>query len=285
VSNEIVLYDSLSKDSKSLETFGMVLGKSGTFGFSRPEQGVTMLAICITEKITPLQFLRTYHVMPDGKFSKKAMAALVEFETLGGTFDWKKTGDEVFEKELDRYAECFFKFKTREILYRYSVADAKQEGTYKEGSRWTKRPGNMLRARVTTNALGIICPQIFSGMNEDDGEGIAAPELKLPAQPEKIVNVEVLPSAQPEPPIESEKELADAGLAPEVFKAAAVDGILTSETIVALQTVLGDKVAEATKYLASHKWFADGNMGTMTVGRAQRILDNPKGFLKAAKLL
>ena len=83
--NKLALLDNLSANGDAFEKFGMTLGKSGVFGFTRAEQGVTMLAICTTERMTPLQFMRTFHVMPDGKFTKKAQAALVEFEQLGGS--------------------------------------------------------------------------------------------------------------------------------------------------------------------------------------------------------
>lgn len=294
--NKLALWDNLAASPEGLEKLGMTVAKSGLIGLSKTEQGATLLVICMTERISILQFDRTYHILPNGKISKKAHAAQVEFENLGGVFDWKEIGDRHFDKEEERYAECFFKFKNRELLYRYSIADAIKEGIYKPGSRWTKRPGSMLRARVETNALNIICPQIFAG-TEDDGEGVNAPELKL--EPKPVVSVSSSPSSEPaagkvidikaeikaaETQPESEKELAAACLAPEPFKAEARDGKITALTVRALEKAMGEKRDDAVKELERRKWFIGGDIRTMTIGRAQRILDNPAQFLKAIGL-
>lgn len=285
---ELVLYDTLSRDTSQLTRIGEAAAKSGVFGMSRPEQGTTMMLICMTERITPLQFLRNFHVMPDGKFSLKAMAALAEFERLGGKFNWLSSGDAKTEKPEDQYAEAEFELKERKVKYRYSLAEARQEGICKTGSRYEKRPGQMLRARVTTNALGMIAPGIFSGMGGDDEVEVvpAGQQLDLSKSnpPTSAVQVEVLP------PVDESKHAQASAVAPSptqptavIFKAESVDGKLTMETVAALQMALGDKADAAFKLMQAKKWFVD-DIRTVAPGRIQRVLDNPAKFIEFYKL-
>lgn len=284
---ELVLYDTLSRDTSQLTRIGEAAAKSGVFGMSRPEQGTTMMLICMTERITPLQFLRNFHVMPDGKFSLKAMAALAEFERLGGKFNWLSSGDAKTEKPEDQYAEAEFEFAERKVKYRYSLADARQEGVCKTGSRYEKRPGQMLRARVTTNALGMIAPGIFSGMGGDDEVEVvpAGQQLDLSKSnpPSSPVKVEVLPPVEESKPAQAS---VPSSMQPNttVFKAAADEhGKLTMETVAALQTALGDKADAAFKLMQAKKWFTE-DIRTVVPGRIQRVLDDPAKFIQFYKL-
>src|SRR5208282_5497017 len=98
MSNEIQLYQKFTSPA-DIVTMGMTLGKSGCFGFDKAEQGVTALMVCMCDNISLATFMRTYHVLPGGKFSKKAMACFAEFRAKGGKIKWLKTGDEIYAKD------------------------------------------------------------------------------------------------------------------------------------------------------------------------------------------
>ncbi len=168
----------------AIDRVGEWIAKSGIFNCDRAEQGKVIALICFSENRSFSEILRT-HELVDGKWRKKAMAALAEFRAKGGKHEWVKTGDE-FPTKTEPLQEGILKLTPpdgKEVLYRYSMEDAQKEGLLRPGSRWTKRPGNMLRARCISNGIGMVMPEIYAG--DDNGDAEAEPitglTLSLPA--------------------------------------------------------------------------------------------------------
>ncbi len=319
MSQEIQLYRSLSSHIDpivQIERMGKMFAKSGMFGCERPEQGEVLAMICVAENKSPVEITRTYHIV-EGKLSKKALAQLAEFRAKGGKHRWLRSGDEPAANEADRKAEGEFTFEGVTVKYGYSLADAKTECVLRPNSRWTKRPGNMLRARCITNALGMLCPEIVAGEDNDGGAAMdiaPAPSLDLKvAKPEAVtVEAEIVhpkagdPGFKPAIVPKSEdkddvKELAKVGLAPvqpaekpvstpAKFTAAADASGLTNEALAALTTAVGDtKLKAVVAWLLAATWVkpttsGEGDLSTLSVARAQKIIDNPAGFLAHAKI-
>ena len=177
MSNEIELYSKANDHLQAVEAWGTSIGKSGMFGCQNIDSGKVIMLICMSERITPTQFLRTYDLV-DGKPRKKAMASLAEFRARGGKYRWLKTGDEVVAKEEDRCASAEFEFEGNKIVVSFTIAQAKLQGLVREKSNWVKTPANMLRARVASNAVGMLCPEIFAG-DDSEFEQAPAPSLNL----------------------------------------------------------------------------------------------------------
>lgn len=68
---------------EALKMMGEMLVDSGMFGLSNPEQGFVIAMTCQMEGITPLQFIRKYHIIQK-KPSMRTDAMLAEFLTMGG---------------------------------------------------------------------------------------------------------------------------------------------------------------------------------------------------------
>lgn len=255
---------------------------------------------CIAEGKSPFEIMRTYHIV-EGKLSKKALAQLAEFRAKGGKVKWIQSGDDPATDEKDRKAIGEFSFEGNTARYVYSLADARIEGILRPNSRWTKRPGNMLRARCITNALGMLCPEIVAG---EDNDGDAAMDIAPPAaldlskEGEKAIEVKALPP-KPAAIKEDEKELAAAGLAPAQaaaksepakFIAAADANGLTAETLATFAKAIGDKNLKAVVvWLLNAAWIkplenGEGDLSTLSLKRARQIIDNPAGFLAHAKI-
>jgi hypothetical protein len=172
---EIAIYDKVSDPVSAIKQLGLMFSKSGMFGCERPEQGEVLAMICMVERKSPVAITTNYDIV-EGKLRKKALSALADFRSAGGKHKWLKSGDEPTAKDEDRFAELELTDKEGgKLVYRYSMADAKAEGLVRDKSRWTKRPGNMLRARCISNGLGMLCPEIFAGEDDDRDE---APEPK-----------------------------------------------------------------------------------------------------------
>lgn len=173
MSTEIAIYDKLQSFG-DMQKFGESLAKSGMFGVDNAAAGLVILATCSIERISPLEFIRTYDII-GGKPRKKAMAAFAEFRRKGGRVKWGSTGDD----GLTATAQFFF--EGSEVTVSYSIEQARKAGLLKPNGGWDKNPSNMLRARVISNGLGMLCPEIFAGADDDASPLPAGPALTLVA--------------------------------------------------------------------------------------------------------
>jgi len=176
---EIQLYTKLNDPMSAMETIsaieklGLMFAKSGMFGCERTEQGQVLAMICLAEMKSPTAIVRDYHII-DGKLSKKSLAALADFRGAGGKHRWIQTGDEA-AKDEDKEAIGEFEFEGNKLTVRFSMADAKKAMLVRPKSAWDKQPANMLRARVISNAVAMLAPEIYAG---DAGEDESQPVTK-----------------------------------------------------------------------------------------------------------
>jgi hypothetical protein len=296
----IQVYSKISDPFTAAMQIGEHFARSGMFGVDRKEAGTILALACITENQTPFEILRTYDIVM-GKLRKKALACYAEFRQRGGRVKWLNTGDDGKE------AVGEFTFEGNTLTVRFTIDDAAKQGLVKNDSAWKKTPGNMLRARVLSNAIGMLCPEIVAGVV--DGEESDAPTVepkpiltKVETAPEKKATVvevatvaESAPKteaqATPEPPHTpplTEPVASTPTPTTERFiaKANAQTGKLTPETVEALSNLLGsgENEALAMKWLEKKEWIKPmGAIGELSVARAQKIFDKPNDFLKAIK--
>lgn len=300
MSQEITLYDRIQDPVAGALSFGEHIGKSGLFGCTKTEQGVVFAMACFFERKSPLDIVRTYHVTADGKLVKKALAQLAEFRQKGGKHKWLNSGDTSAAKREEWKAVGEFTFEGNTYKVEFSMDDADRQGLVRPKSNWEKTPGNMLRARVITNALGMLCPEIVAGSadvpEEEDPEITpkapllpkqpAAPkETKKAAEPIDVQSTVVstgTPAATPPTPTPAAATPAPSG----PFKAQA-DGNrkLTLETVQALQAAIGeDNAAVADAWFLKNKWITTtGDYFNIPVKKVQMFLDNPPKALATMK--
>ena len=171
---EIQLYTKLNDPITAIEKLGLMFAKSGMFGCERTEQGQVLAMICLAEMKSPTAIVRDYHII-DGKLSKKSLAALADFRGAGGKHKWIQTGDEA-AKDDDKEAIGEFEFQGNKLTVKFSMADAKKAMLFRPRSAWEKQPANMLRARVISNAVAMLAPEIYAG---DAGEDESQPVAKV----------------------------------------------------------------------------------------------------------
>lgn len=159
----------------AIDRIGFWLAKSGMFRVDRLEAGPVIALTCISEGLSPAEFGRTYHIV-EGKQQKRAEAVLADFRRRGGAIRWTEDGSD------GKRAAGVFTFEGRETPLAYSMEDATRAGLVKPGSGWTKRPANMLRARLVTNGVRMLCPEIFGGeYDEETATASEGPALTMPA--------------------------------------------------------------------------------------------------------
>jgi hypothetical protein len=156
MNNEIAVYDKCS-DMSSIQILGESIASSGMFGCENKAQGIVIAMQCMTERKPPLEMAKTYHLVK-GKLAKRADAMLAEFRKAGGKWTWGDLKDR--ERQTARVE---FEGDVREV--EYSINDAMLAGVYnqKSDSPWQKNPAAMCRARLTSETLRAIAPEIVQG--------------------------------------------------------------------------------------------------------------------------
>lgn len=310
MSNEIQIYKQFQNPLEAIARLGTMFAKSGMAGCEREEQGQVLAWACLAEGMSPFEVMRTYHLLPGGRLTKKGMSIYAEFLAIGGKLKWIQTGEEKPAKEDDRAAIAEITFGGQTVRFSYSIADAKLEGLFdKKGSRYKTAPGEMLRSKVQTKGIPLLAPGLVAG-GDDETAQLPERELTLAPAIETAVTVESVKTAEPvkekaamsakvaEIISDDEKELAKAGLAPvqkvepekvetktepvklEKFVATDFGGKLTNDTLMELQKRIGaDNEVKALEFISGKGWIKDGDLRTLPLKRAQMILDNTQSFL------
>ena len=291
---EIDLYSKLANPIDAIDRIGEMFGRSGMFGCDRVEQGKVLAMVCLAERKSPTEIVRTYDII-GGKLRKKAMAAFAEFRQRGGKVKWVATGDDGVS------AAAEFTFEGQTISLSYTIDQARKAGLLKAGSGWDKNPGNMLRARVISNALGMLCPEIFAGDDDTSPERPSAPLDLSKSLVHSVSPPAASPAPAPEPVIEvaaapvcvtdDEAAEAAAGLAPQLPapaettpapKPAVVGSVLPDDVVNALEEAIGEHATAAGEWMIKQGWLQAGQgLAHLTPVRAQRIIKQRDSFLRA----
>lgn len=156
--NEIQTYEKM-KDLPSVQALGGAISESGMFGCNKPEQGIIIALQCIAENKPPLEMAKNYHLVK-GKLTKRADSMLADFKRSGGKIKWMNL------KNRETQSAIFTDPDGASYDVSYSIDDAKAAGVYnsKTDSPWQKTPAAMMRARLVSETLRAIAPEIVTGV-------------------------------------------------------------------------------------------------------------------------
>jgi len=255
--------------------------RSGLFGCDRVEQGAILALTCISEGISPVEFSRTYDIC-EGKLRKKAMAAFADFRKRDGKVKWIATGEDGLK------AEAEFTFEGQTVRLAFTMDQAKTAGLVKDKSGWQRNPANMLRARLISNALGMLCPEIYAGEYDEEkspapvaqinlGAIAAPPSTPTPdAASATVVNIEATPvvdAAAPVPPTPPPPASESPSLPTDI-----------QEKLVA--AIGGERIPAATVYCKKVGWLAEGEQfDQLPLKRANQILARVDRFISAIDMV
>lgn len=282
---EIELYNNLQNPIDAITALGSMFAKSGMFGCDRVEQGQVLAMVCLAERKSPTEITRTYDII-GGKLRKKAMAAHAEFRAKGAKIRWIKTGDDGIEAR----AEITFEGST--VVCSYGLAAAQKAGLVKDRSAWVTNPANMLRARVISNAIGMLAPEIYAG--EEDGEfsQVAAPEIKLatpqpaPAPVERMASVVQAAAPAPEPvkaaPFIDVPTVPEPAPTPEPAPAAQVAPPAAQNLVNQVEEAIGEHGPVAVRWMIANGWLQAGQtLDALGEKKMLRIIKNRESFIRA----
>ncbi len=189
---EIELYSKLQNPIEAIDRIGEMFARSGMFNLDRIEQGKLLAMACLTERKSPIQILREYHVI-EGRLCDPADSMLAKFRDRGGRH-------KIICRTPDR-AEVELTTKDGETQ-RFSLTwDEVQKEPFVHGKDGFKKNWRTPRARMQTmwarvvsDGIRAMVPEIVAGIYTpeeiEDTVTIEAPKLTLPTAPqEKPANV------------------------------------------------------------------------------------------------
>jgi len=280
------IYDKIADPIAAAETMGDWFTRSGLFGCDKSEQGKMLALVCLMERKSPTEITRNYDIV-QGRLRKKAMALHADFRSRGGKIRWIETGDDGIA------AKAEFTFEGDTVTVSYSIEQAKAAGLVKSKSAWESNPGNMLRARVVSNGVGMLCPEIIAG-ESDEVEHVPAPapkinltkeepkpvnvtEMPKQAKPAKAAPAEIVVEAEPEPAPAPKEEPK-----PETSRSMGEMDQETFDAMVKAMSENGIDHAKAIAYAQSQGWItAEQDLTDFPLAKARRIISQAASFARA----
>lgn len=296
------IYDRISDPIEAAERLGEWFAKSGMFGCEKSAQGQILALACLCERKSPIEIADTYHIF-DGRLSMKSRAILAKFRAAGGRVKWTKSDDKTCD------ADWTFEGETTRVSF--TIADAQRMGLIKPRGAWEKAPDEMLRARCTTRAITMLCPEILVGgggdhvedmdatsapmkpapnpiakvIDDDDSNPELMPVPKAERKPSKPVIVEAETVTTPSEPAASEQQ-AKAAEAIEEGVGNESPQFASDAQIGQIMDIVSDCEEAAVAWLVAKKWIPSADEPTkISPENAVRIIDAPEKFLRAVTKL
>jgi len=149
------------RSMEDIAVIGDAMAASGMFGLKNKAQGMVLAMTCLGEGMTPVAFKRKYHVHEDGTLSMRADAMAAGFRARGGRYT-------VREHSTTR-AAALFEFEDSKIEAEFTLADAERHGYTrtkggKDKDNWEKHAENMLWARLISENVRILTPEVCAGI-------------------------------------------------------------------------------------------------------------------------
>lgn len=131
------------------------IAASGLFGLKTKEQAFALMLIAQAEGRHPAAAARDYHII-QGRPALRADTMLSRFLEAGGTVDWHEYTD-------TQVSATFSHPRGGTMRFSWSLDDAKRAGVMGNDT-WKKYPRAMLRARLISEAVRTLYPNVLSGM-------------------------------------------------------------------------------------------------------------------------
>ena len=279
-------YDRIADPIDAIEKMGNWFAKSGMFGCEKVEQGNILAMASILERKSPIEIADTYHLM-DGQLTMKSRAMLAKYRQAGGRVKWLETTDTTCR------AAWTLEGDTTEIGF--TLAEAERMGIVKPKGGWTKQPAEMLRARATSRAVTMLCPEILVGGGvEDDNQ--AEPSEPAP-NPLTLIESEGVaiagggetvvvtpnfsdPLDGPAPTLEPKaKTKAEAA---EVIDSIVVTDNATTAQMENILEIVADCEADAMAWMVARKWIPSADdVRQLSSANAKLVIDKPEKFQRA----
>lgn len=180
VTTELTQRAGMADIANMWQALGECIAKSQLMGCQNVEQGRLIAMTCLMRGVDPLTFHQSYDIIK-GKVSKKADRMLAEFYGLGGRYKIVSRTSELASISLS------FEGQTAEFSLSWEEAQKEpftkdKDGKIKTNYATPRIRMQMLWARVVSDGIRVVCPQICSGIytpeeigDIEDGEVVSPP--------------------------------------------------------------------------------------------------------------
>ena len=167
----------------AVEKLGRMFAQSGMFGLKTPEQGAIFAMTCLMEGKTPMEIMRTYHII-QGRPSMRADAMQAEFQCAGGRVRWDKSDEKICTITLTHP-----EYAPNGVEVTVTREEFEKSGLIKGKDNWKNFPKRMLQCRAISAGIRQLMPQIVAG-------------IYTPEETADFVDAEFEPAQEqkPEPP-------------------------------------------------------------------------------------
>lgn len=251
-SSEGDIYNRMLDPLAAVERLGEMIASSGMFGCQKIEQGQVLALQCMTERKAPLEMAKVYHII-EGKLSMRADAMLAKFHMSGGTVKWTRRDDKVVEATFTLAGNSMPFRATLEEFVANGVATGR-DGKLKDN--WRKFPRQMLTARVVSEAVRLLAPQVVFGVYTpeeiQDGNGIGTSPASVTQQPDIKTVTPIVVDPTP------------------------------NATLIKLESIVEAHADKANAYLLAKGKITEGqSFRDISEELAAKIIANPKAFVEA----
>lgn len=172
---------------------------SKLFQMPNVESMATLMMLCQSEGIHPLQALKRYHIIK-GRPTMRADAMLAEFQRAGGSIKWTT--------RTDKACKATFSHELGGTLEVEWTIDMAKKAQLTSNPTWGKYPRQMLSARVISEGVRTVYPAIVTGIyTPEEVEDFDTKPVK-PATKKQ-------PVTRPEPVVKAEPTITDAEVVPD----------------------------------------------------------------------
>lgn len=190
---KLSLFQGITNPIEAAHQLGEAFAASGLFGCSRPQQGTVLAMQCLATGMSPFELTQTYHII-DGKLSMKADAMLGRFLSAGGKAIWgTRTAEKVSARFIYRDNDLEMSVTMQELIAS-GVALSKGD-QLKDNYR--RHPRQMLTARLISEAVRLLAPEIVAGVHTPEEIGDFAQESTPPPKAEPEPKPKPKPKAPP----------------------------------------------------------------------------------------
>jgi len=164
-------------DMASLTELATAVAKSGLFAMKTVEQAITLMALCRSEGLDPIQACRRYHII-NNRPAMRADAMQAEFQSRGGKIKWIHRDAEKCEAEFSHPSGG-------SVTVLWTLEMAREAGLL-NNDNWRKYKRQMLHARVVSEGVRAVLPEVVCGVHtpEEVGDfGDHISKVTAPVQP------------------------------------------------------------------------------------------------------
>ena len=181
-----------------MKEIAKIVHNSKLFSMPSPEATFTLMMLCQSEGLNPIQAVKRYHII-HGRPSMRADAMLAEFQRQGGKIIWNERTDK-------KCSATFSHPAGGELEVSWTIEMA-QKARLTNSSTWQSYPRQMLTARVISEGVRTVLPGVVSGIYTPEEVQDFSSKPVVTKKAKTIDDVVVVTEVVPEPEVIGKPEV------------------------------------------------------------------------------